>query len=97
MDGVSDVLGQGRRLLPTSGKVQGSGEGFNETLNNYLKDVNSLLQDAGEKAEGLVAGEVEDIHDVMIAGQKASIALEMVVEIRNKLLESYREFMRMQI
>ena len=37
------------------------------------------------KANGLVAGEVEDIHDVMIAGQKASIALEMVVEIRNKL------------
>jgi flagellar hook-basal body complex protein FliE len=77
--------------------VQGAEKSFKDTLGDYLKDVNGLIQEAGVTAEKMVTGEVNDIHEVIIAGQKASIALELVVEIRNKLLESYREFMRMQV
>lgn len=97
MESISGVTGQAKNLNPSSNSVQGAEKGFKDTLNDYLSDVNGLIKEAGVTANKMVTGEITDIHEVMIAGQKASIALEMVVEIRNKLLESYREFMRMQV
>ena len=97
MDSITGISGQGKDSLPSPKSVRETDKSFGDTLNDYLKDVNGLIQEAGEAAEKMVTGEVTDLHDVMIAGQKASIALEMVVEIRNKLLESYRELMRMQV
>ncbi len=97
MNSISGISGQSQNLIPSSNGVKGAEKDFKDTMSDYLSDVNGLIQDAGSKAKQMVNGEITDIHDVMIAGQKASIALEMVVEIRNKLIESYHEFMRMQV
>ena len=97
MDSITSISGQSKNHLASPNRVQGAEKSFKDTLGDYLKDVNGLIQEAGVTAEKMVTGEVNDIHEVIIAGQKASIALELVVEIRNKLLESYREFMRMQV
>ena len=97
MDSISNISGQSKNLIPPSKHVNGSDKDFKDTISDYLSDVNGLIQEAGAKAKEMVNGEVTDLHEVMIAGQKASIALEMVVEIRNKLLDSYHEFMRMQV
>ena len=70
---------------------------FKSTINSFLTDVNSLLNDSGKQVQDLAAGKVDNIHDVMIAAEKANISLELVVEIRNKLLEAYQEMMRMQV
>ena len=78
-------------------KVQEGSQTFSETLHDYLNDVNGMIQEAGDTVERMARGEIDDVHQVMIAVEKASIGLEMVVEIRNKLLESYRELMRMQV
>ncbi|MGB3261796.1 flagellar hook-basal body complex protein FliE, partial [Paenisporosarcina sp.] len=45
----------------------------------------------------LVTGEVKDIHEVMIASQKASLSLQLTVQVRNKVVEAYQEVMRMQL
>lgn len=97
MDSVSGISEQARSSLPFPKSAQGPDRSFKDTLSHYLNDVNGLIQEAGDAANKMVKGEINDIHEVIIAGQKASIALEMVVEIRNKLLDSYREFMRMQV
>ena len=97
MDSISGVTNQSGSSLPLPKSVQSSEGNFKDTLSNYLRDVNGLIQEAGSAANKMVKGEIDDIHEVIIAGQKASVALELVVEIRNKLLESYREFMRMQV
>lgn len=70
---------------------------FKQTLNTFLTDVNNLLNEAGDNVSDLAEGKAENIHDVMIAAEKASVGLELVVEIRNKLLEAYQEMMRMQV
>ena len=70
---------------------------FKSTINSFLTDVNNLLNDSGKQVQDLAAGKVDNIHDVMIAAEKANISLELVVEIRNKLLEAYQEMMRMQV
>ena len=45
----------------------------------------------------MVTGEVTEVHDVMIAAKESQLAFELLVEVRNKLLESYQEIMRMQV
>ena len=44
-----------------------------------------------------VSGRVTEVHDVMIAAEEAQLAFELLLEVRNKLLESYQEIMRMQV
>jgi flagellar hook-basal body complex protein FliE len=71
--------------------------GFADRLKKILGEVNDLQLQAGELSAKFAAGEIEDVHDVMIAAEKASVSFEMVMEVRNKLIEAYREMMRMQI
>ena len=96
MSSISQITGQ-MGAAQSKPKVQEAQDGFGDTLKNLLNDVNGTMKEAGSMAEKFATGEVGEIHDVMIAAQKASVGLEMVVEIRNKLMESYRELMRMQI
>ena len=74
-----------------------SRESFENTLKKFITDVNSLQNQAAESTVDLVNGEVEDVHDVMIAVEKANIAMELMLEIRNKIVEAYQEVMRMPV
>ena len=70
---------------------------FAETFNGFLHDVNDLQIDAGEHVDKLLTGEIKDVHDVMVAVQKAGTSFELMMEIRNKMIDAYREVMRMQV
>ena len=74
-----------------------SRESFEKTLKKFITDVNSLQNQAAESTVDLARGEVEDVHDVMIAVEKANIAMELMLEIRNKIVEAYQEVMRMPV
>jgi flagellar hook-basal body complex protein FliE len=66
---------------------------FKEMVNN----TNDLQGKAQEIAEKFVLGEVTDIHEVMVAAEEAGVALDLVMEIRNKLIEAYQELSRLQV
>lgn len=70
---------------------------FHEYLKDSLSDVNELQLEAGRLNRELAAGRVEDISQVIIAGEKASIALQLTTQIRNRATEAYQEIMRMQV
>jgi|YelNatPaOPRAMG01_1025707.scaffolds.fasta_scaffold00049_49 flagellar hook-basal body complex protein FliE len=70
---------------------------FGETLKRFLVDVNDLQLEANEQMQRLAAGQAEDLHDVMVAVEKASLSFELLLEIRNKVLEAYQELMRLQV
>ncbi|NMB08849.1 MAG: flagellar hook-basal body complex protein FliE [Tissierellia bacterium] len=70
---------------------------FSEILNNALDNVNRLQLESDEYRNLLITGEIDNLHDVTIAQEKANIALQLTLSIRNKILEAYREIMRMQI
>ena len=77
---------------------QGSGAiSFKETLSNVLGEVNNMQLHADNMIERFAAGEVKDLHEVVIAQQEASIAFRMVQEVRNKLIEPYQDIMRTQV
>ena len=72
-------------------------ESFGEVLKNFLGEVNSLQKEAGQKVEELSLGGDVDLHEVMIKAEEAAIAFQLLLEIRNKLMDAYQELMRMQV
>lgn len=70
---------------------------FGSTLEGMLQEVSSMQHKAGQTSQQMLTGEVEDVHQVMVAVEKASTSFMLMMEIRNKLVEAYREVMRMQV
>jgi flagellar hook-basal body complex protein FliE len=76
---------------------QKSGESFAGTLQKALENVNNLQVNAEDAAKKLAMGEAEDVHQVMIAVEQAKLAMQLTVQVRNKVVEAYQEISRMQI
>lgn len=70
---------------------------FSQYLKKAIAEVNQSQIEADQLTQRLVHGEPVQLHDVMIATQKASITLNLALEVRNKVVEAYQEVMRMQI
>ena len=70
---------------------------FDETLKQFVSDVNTLQVRADELKVKWAAGELTDVHEATIAAEEAGTALELMVEIRNRIVEAYQEIMRMPV
>lgn len=70
---------------------------FGDFLKTAIQSVNENQQASDIATEKLISGGNIELHDVMIASQKASITLNTTLEIRNKVVEAYQEIMRMQV
>ncbi len=68
-----------------------------KSIGDYLGSVNQLTQTSDAKQRDLALGKDVEMHDVMIAAEQASVAVQLTMQIRNKLVESYQEVMRMQV
>lgn len=74
-----------------------SGPSFGEFLTSAVGDVNSLQSKAGEMVQRYATGERMDVHQVMIAVEKASTAMALTTQVRNKVVEAYQEIMRTNV
>jgi flagellar hook-basal body complex protein FliE len=96
--------------LPPIGSLSGSskpGEGaasgqsgdlaFGDILKQALQEVNQVSAQAEVEARNLMTGEGADMHSAMLAVQKADISFQMMMAVRSKLIDAYREVMRMQM
>lgn len=81
--------------VPTSAVPKG--ESFGDVLETMLRDTADVQLEAEKATEGLVRGETENVHDVMLAMAKADVSFRMMLEVRNKLVDAYQEVMRMQV
>ncbi|KNY28385.1 flagellar hook-basal body complex protein FliE [Pseudobacteroides cellulosolvens] len=77
--------------------TENKGLNFAEIFNNAINSVNDLQIQSKELTENLAVGRTDNIHEVLIAGEKAEVALQLTMQIRNKILDAYSEIMRMQI
>ncbi len=93
------------RIHPYAIPVQGhkaekktvSSAGFGDLMRDALNQVNQKQLEANEATEKLMTGEVEDLHQVMIAAEQARLSLQLTTQVTNKVIEAYREISRMQI
>lgn len=71
--------------------------GFGETFKSFVSDVNEMQNTAAEKTLQFATGQIKDVHEVMAASEEASISLSLLIEIRNKLLDGYKELTRISV
>jgi flagellar hook-basal body complex protein FliE len=91
---------QGKRQIEKQSGIQAgktTGPSFKETLNTFMKDVNEMQIKADESINKMVAGEITDVHQVMTAVEEANTAFNMMMEIRNKVMDAYQEVLRMRL
>ncbi len=69
---------------------------FGETLNASLQELNDLQDEKAMAITSFAAGETQNVHELMISMQKASVAVSLTAAVRNKALEAYRELSGLQ-
>lgn len=85
------------RSLPRPRMDEGHGAGFTETLKEAIESVDDAQKKAGEQVTAFISGEQENVHEVMIAMNQAQLSFQLMTEVRNKMLDTYQELMRMQV
>lgn len=70
---------------------------FKDVINTELEKLNNQQVKADQMTEAFISGEVDDLHTVMIATEEARLSLELAVQIRNKVIEAYKEVNNMQL
>ena len=78
-------------------QIQTDNKSFGELLLNAINDVNNLQKKADVEIQKLVSGKSKNIHQTMLAVEKADIAFRTMNQLRLKVIESYREILKMQV
>ena len=79
-----------------SGSTEG-GKSFKDVLSEAVNEVQKLRTDADQTIKDLVAGDIKDVSQAMVAVEKADIAFQTLMTVRSKVLNAYEEIMRMQV
>jgi len=96
---ATSALGRLDAPLPKVGLAPAGGapsEGFSQLLDGVISTVANKQAESQAITRKVLLGETDQIHQSMIAMQEASVAFSLMVEVRNKLVDSYQELMRMQ-
>jgi flagellar hook-basal body complex protein FliE len=72
-------------------------QGFSDVLKNAVEAVNSMQHEAGRLEDAVAKGENVNIHQAVIAGEKAGLSFRLLMQVRNKMIDAYQEVMRMQV
>lgn len=105
------TIGSGSRVIETGGGAEfktigmsapgsvssASGETFADTLKKAVDGVNELQKSSDKAMADLATGRTDNVADVMITAEKADIALRVMTQVRNKIIDAYSEIMKMQV
>jgi flagellar hook-basal body complex protein FliE len=84
-------------MFPGAPGANGPSEGFDRMLEGLVATVDGKQDAAQALTKRVLLGESDQLHQSVIAMQEASVAFSLMVEVRNKLVESYQELMRLQV
>jgi|APHig6443718053_1056840.scaffolds.fasta_scaffold09315_2 flagellar hook-basal body complex protein FliE len=98
---ISGIAGLALDASPTAAtpfaEHSGTGAGFSQRLHAEISAVNDQLVGAENSLRTLASGEVSNLHHVMLELEEARLSFQLLVQVRNKVLDGYQELMRMQI
>jgi flagellar hook-basal body complex protein FliE len=89
--------GEALKQIKQAAGPAGGTPSFKETLGTFMNDVNGLQIKADESIKKMAAGEINDVHQVMASAEEAKVAFNMMMEIRNKVMDAYQEVMRIRL
>lgn len=100
---TSEISGTQRRALnneiAANPSLQSAGPvgSFAETLGTAVQQVNQLQKSADKAIQNLATGRTDNVADVMVQTEQADIALKLMMQVRNKIIDAYQEVMKMQV
>lgn len=92
-----EKLSPGIQPMPLTAGPTAAPSAVGNIIGELVSEVSSKQAAAGQSVNQLLSGQNVSLHQTMIAMEEASISFQLMVEVRNKLLESYQELMRMQV
>lgn len=92
----SEILQNAYKQATAKANAPAQESGFASRLEHLVGEVDRMQDAASDLQTRAVRGEAVEVHDVMIASEEAGLAMSMMIEIRNKLVDAYQELMRMQ-
>ncbi|HUI55139.1 MAG TPA: flagellar hook-basal body complex protein FliE [Bryobacteraceae bacterium] len=84
------------QLTPLAGGAGQPGE-FQKVLTSTINTLEALNNDAANSVQKFLSGENEELHTTILATQKAQLAFELGLQVRNKVVDAYQEIMKMQL
>ncbi len=96
-----DAMNAGLRIMPAdlpgaAAATPAAGKTFGEALGDAVGEVDTLNLDARYKVSSLVEGNGADVHDAMIAVEKADLSFQLMLQVRNKVVQAYQQIAGMQ-
>ena len=91
VESLGQRIGLGGRNSPASA----GGTGFVQTLEDTMQKVEALQTEAEKQVEGMVSGQGVDIHSAMIAIEKADLSFQLMMQVRNKIVDAYQQIAQM--
>ncbi len=83
--------------IPLPGVQPTQGKGFEAYLLDSLEEVNRLQREADAGVQKVLTGETDNVAEVLTATRKAGVAFDLLMEIRNKLMDAYTELRQMRV
>lgn len=93
-------IGSDARTFPATTTVPvtpTTGGGFGDLLRSAVDNVERLENEAGQAVQAVAAGQEQDLHNTMIALEKADVSFQLLMQVRNKVIAAYETIMRMQV
>ena len=90
VNGLGQSVGTGVASTPSMG-----GSDFVNTLKETMQKVESLQTEAEKQVEGMMSGQGVDIHSAMIAVEKADLSFQLMMQVRNKIVDAYQQISQM--
>ncbi len=93
---IDGTLTRAAAQAAPASKTAGQGD-FLQALQESISQVNDLQGQADTLVAQVAAGDLESVHQAMVALEKASLAMDLTIQVRNKVIEAYQELMRTQV
>jgi flagellar hook-basal body complex protein FliE len=87
-------VGQVDRVSPTD---RVTAPGFADMFEKFVKGVDQKKKVSAQQTQDLILGRSDNIHEAVVKSEEAKVAFNLMIEVRNKLVDSYKELMRMQV
>ena len=97
---LTDTVGNGVEVIPidkTTPTERVTAPGFAQMFENFIKGVDQKKKISKRETQDLILGRSDNIHEAVVKSQEAGVAFNLMIEVRNKLVQSYKELMRMQV
>jgi len=93
----ADVLARIQPQSTNPSTEQAQDLGFGDLLKGAIEKVNAIQHESGRLEDSVARGESMNIHQAIITGEKAGLSFNLMMKVRNKLLDAYQEVIRMQV